>query len=180
MKKPGPGCPDYTPAWKGLHRVLIKALWESESRREVLPACLSTSAHSTLLLLSSLGFGLLPFAPFLAALHFPFPHLFTRSAPSHQSAWASTTSSKRPALVLLRSPAAAPTHTPQPSLSHHLFPLGCICHHLTLPCLFTCMVPIVCFPQIKSNLRQVRDFEPCVHPSIFNVENRLGTDYLCQ
>lgn len=76
----------------------------------------------TALLLSSFCFGLLPFVQLLAALHFAFAHLFTRSAPHHQSASASTTSPKRssqPSYHLLQ-----PPHT-HPNRRYHItsFPL---------------------------------------------------------
>lgn len=112
--------PDYTPAWKGLHRVLIKALWESASRRDVLPACLSTSAHSTLT--PAFCFGLLPFVLLLAALHFAFAHLFTRSAPHHQSALASTTSPKKVLPSPLIISCSCPTHTPTIAITLPLSP----------------------------------------------------------
>lgn len=166
MKKPGPCGLNCPPTWKGLHRLIIKAPWESQREAACSSPCrLSSLAQDALTHFS---------------LHWPPCPSFCSWMPSLPSTWndlspslhlASSLSSVSLGLYTLLKEVftnhlitpVASSQTPQQAVSHYLLPPGGIFHYQTLPCLFICILHTVCFPQVKCNVCKSKDFELCVH-----------------
>lgn len=105
----------------------------------------------------------------------PSPHLATSSASVSTAARPPQEFFPNHLIISCGHPADTPTvsvASPLPSCMHG--------HRLAVPCLFICVLHIVCFPQIRCHLHGGGDGEPCLHRCVLSVYNSLGTNHMCQ
>lgn len=169
-EKPGPRCPSYTPAWTDFTELVSKHCGLAEGQHG--PALPASPPRPTALLLSSISFGHPALRAVPGGLLF-LPAWNDLSASRHLASSLASVSLSLYTLLKALFPDhliisySCPKDTPAVSVTLPLSP-ACMFHHLTLPCLFMCILHVVCFPQMKCNLHQGRDFEPCVHHCILN------------